>query len=496
MIWPQLQAIAEIVIGRILNSLPEGLLIATFTWVMLRLLPRQNSGTRFAVWFVAFAAVCGLPVVGVPLMGLSAEGHPLAAAGASRSLITLPRPWGLLLFGGWAVAACAGLVHLATGLWRLRGLRRSGIAIDPLEIDPVIRRTISEFSSSRSATLATSEKVSVPAAIGFFKPMIVIPAWALRELPPEELNIIVLHEIAHLRRWDDWTNLLQKVVRAVFFFQPAVWWIESRLSLEREMACDDQVIAATANPRGYAKCLVAFLEKSFARRSWAMAQAAVHRAREASLRLAQILDTSRPNTKHVWKPALGIVSAFSLVCLAVVPHAPELVAFEQNSPAIHTGDVETAALGGTEFSAAHVIPAVLHLGASPALSRQKREAGGNVIGRAVGHPVAKHPSVEQLSFGGPGVEHTAVENRANGYARPAPKIVAAIGNTNIGNTNHLLTAGAEPNEAVVPQQTLLVVRTTQRVGQNSWVWSVSVWRVTLLSPVQDEAPRPPSAKKT
>ncbi len=309
MIWPVFQSFARIAIGRFLNSLPEGLLMALFAASMLRILPRQNSGTRFAVWFVALLAVAALPFMG----GISG-GHSVLAAGV-HPVITVPGSWGLFLFLSWAVVTSIAILRLAIGLWRLRALRRSCVPIDGSQLDAAIRTTLADFSSSRSVTLATSERMNVPAAIGFFKPMIVIPAWALRELTPAELNIILLHEFAHVRRGDAWTNLFQKIVRAIFLFHPAILWIESRLSLEREMACDDQVLAETANPRGYAKCLIALLEKSAARRGWAMAQAAVHRAREASLRLAQILDASRPDTKHVWKPALGLVGVFALVCM-------------------------------------------------------------------------------------------------------------------------------------------------------------------------------------
>ena len=144
--------------------------------------------------------------------------------------------------------------------------------------------------------------------------------------PPEDLNVILLHEFAHLRRGDDWTNLIQKVVHALFFFHPAVWWIERRLSVEREMACDDAVLAETANPHGYAACLVSLLEKVWriasSGKRWAMAQAAVRRAHEASLRLAQILDSNRPMATRVWKPALGMVGAFAVVCLLALPLAP------------------------------------------------------------------------------------------------------------------------------------------------------------------------------
>jgi hypothetical protein len=458
MMWPQLQIIAQTATGSFLNSLPEGLLIALFAWMMLRFLPRQNSGTRFAVWFMALLAIAGLPLVG----GFVAE-HSILAAG-SRPLITLSGPWGLLLFLAWLLAAGVAMLRLATGVWRLRGLRRSCTAIDCAALDPAVQRTIADLHFSgcssgspirRSVTLATSEHVSVPAAIGFFKPMIVIPGWALRELAPEELNVILLHEFAHLRRWDDWTNLLQRVVRAVFLFHPAVWWIEKRLTLEREMACDDAVLAATANPRGYAKCLIALLEKSFARHGWTMAQAAVHRAREASLRLAQILDVSRPATRYVWKPALGIVGIFSVVCIMAAPRAPQFVAFERNAGAIHTDDVRSAAMSQPAFPSAVVIPAALHMNSSSSFEKMPQAHARKIAGKkSAGH----------LSGG---LSDRAAEAMRIEKAGLAPA--------------EINTTATSPN---VAPETLLLIRTTERVGPNSWMWSVTVWRVTWTNPAR------------
>jgi len=482
--WPQLQAIAQIAIGRILNSLPEGLLIALFAGVMLRLLPRQNSGTRFAVWFVALLAVAELPFAGLHLIGSVAGGRALpAVTGGMRPVITLPGPWGLLLFLAWVLAACTALLRLSIGLWRLRGVRRSCVAIDPAELGPSIQKTVADCSSSRSVTLAKSEKVSVPAAIGFFKPMIVIPTWALRELPPGELRIILLHEVTHLRRWDDWTNLLQKVVRALFFFHPAVWWIERRLSLEREMACDDAVLAETGNPRGYAKCLIGLLEKSVARRDWAMAQAAVHRAREASLRLAQILDVTRPNTKQVWKPALGLAGAFSLISLMIVPHAPEFVAFERNAPVIRRSEVRAQTVTKSEDPVAVLIPSTLSSRASLSSS--------SFLVRMPQQPAAH--AARQV------VEHDVVNQLAGEHPRTAPQVVAARWSIDVDH--NAVDTGVESgvgsnDETIAPVETLLVVRTTQRVGQDSWVWSVCVWRITWANPAQDAAGRGPIAKRT
>jgi beta-lactamase regulating signal transducer with metallopeptidase domain len=468
MIWPQLQTIAQMAIGHTLNSLPEGLLIALFAGVMLRLLRRQNSGTRFAVWFVALLAVAGLPLIGG---GALLTEHSLTSAGA-RPLITLPGGWGVFLFLAWVLAALVAVLRLVIGLWRLRALRRSCVPICESELDAAIRKTVADFVSARSVTLATSERMNVPAAIGFFKPMIVLPAWALRELTSAELNVILLHEFAHLRRGDAWTNLLQKMVRAVFLFHPAVWWIESRLSLEREMACDDQVLAETANPHGYAKCLIALLEKSVARRGWAMAQAAVHRAREASLRLARILDAGRPDTRTIWKPALGFVTAFSLLCLVVLTRAPQLVAFVPNARTLQADNARPALAGRSRISGAAVIPVDIRNKESVVFKKthERLAVAGGLPGHRSGHLLKQ---------------------------RPTDAGVVAARWSNDQERSPADSVTRETNVSFVPaSETVLIVETAQRVGPNSWMWSVSLWRVTWVDPAKDAAKRASVADKT
>ena len=477
MMWPQLQNVADVAIARVLNSLPEGLLIASFAWMMLHLLPRQNSGTRFAVWFVALLSIVGLPLVGAGVIGVGAA-HEFLAAGTGSPLLTLPGHWGTALFLCWLVVACFAMLRLAIGLWHLRELRRSCVPIETAELDPAARNTVANLNLSRPATLATSERVSVPAVIGFFKPVIVIPEWALRELPSEELSVILLHEFAHLRRWDDWTNLLQKMVRAIFFFHPAVWWIESRLSLEREMACDDQVLAKTGNPRGYAQCLISLLEKSAARRSWAMAQALVHRARESSLRVAQILDAGRPNSKHVWKPALGLVGIFSLVCIAVVPSAPKFVAFSAGETSSFDA-VHSVALNRSQFSSSGIVPARV---VPASMIQASMRASAVTILKKRSKPLA------------PRVVESSLERKPE-QSRAAAETVAAHldANAKPSGVNVVKTA---VSDAPVPSEAVFVIRTTQQIGPNSWVWSVTVWRVDWASLAQEGAGKVPVANKT
>jgi len=246
--------------------------------------------------------------------------------------ITLPGFWAVAIFAGWILLAAVATTRLAVGLWNLRKLRRNCIAIERSDLPTSLREAFDQIRATRPVAICQSSAVSVPTAIGFHKPLILVPEWVLDELSPEELSIVLLHEFAHLRRRDDWTNLAQKIVRAIFFFHPAVWWIERRLSLEREMACDDMVLAATKNSHAYAECLVSLAEKSFVRRGLAMAQSAINHVRETSLRLAQILDIRRPSSTRVFKPVLGVMAVFAALCLAVLPKAPTLIAFETAVP--------------------------------------------------------------------------------------------------------------------------------------------------------------------
>jgi hypothetical protein len=146
--------------------------------------------------------------------------------------------------------------------------------------------------------------------------------------------VTLLHELAHFRRWDDWTNLFQKVMKAVLFFHPAVWWIEGKLALEREMACDDLVLAQTSNPKAYAASLISFAEKIHQGRELALVHAVVGRVKQISRRVTRILDSKRPSATPVWKPALGFVTVLSGATLVAVPYAPQMVAFHAVVPAV------------------------------------------------------------------------------------------------------------------------------------------------------------------
>jgi bla regulator protein blaR1 len=472
---------AQVSVERILNALPEGLLIALFAWALLRVVRKQNSGTRFAVWFMALLMVAALPLFGIGSAGKVPA--PGMAWGHLHPAITIPGSWAMFVFVAWAFGVLVAMARLVVGLWQLRQLRHSCTAIAAAGLDPSVRKTVEALgAASKPLMIATSDEVRVPSAIGFWNRTIVLPSWTLRELPPEDLNVILLHEFAHLRRWDDWTNLVQKIVRAVFFFHPAVCWIESRLSVEREMACDDAVLAETSNPHDYANCLVSLLEKSLAHRleskRWSLAQAAVHRAREASLRLAQILDRNRPVATRVWKPALAVVAVFSMVCLAVLPRAPQFVAFDRSVAPSIVDHVDSARASwpvaqpsaSQPSKSAAVIPAALRTG--DLLS-------GGPAGMSPAKIIHAH-AVAKPQF----APARAIDARWTGKA--AEK---ASGNRNVNALSaQVVQTGAKADDELAPQfQTLVFIQVeaTPYVAYGSAVWRVQVWHVTFVSTLHE-----------
>lgn len=356
---PHLSFLAETTTRAIAACLLEGSAVAFFAWILLRF-KHSNAGTRFAVWFLSLLAIAVLPWFSTVSWGSSA-----AVVAASVSAITLTDSLALGVFWVWIAIAAVALARVAIGLWQVHKLRNTCTAINLGELDPSLKATL--HSSRRHIRLFVSEKSRVPTAVGFFKPGIILPAWAMQELSSADLNNIILHELAHLQRWDDWSNLAQKILRAVFFFHPAVWWIDNRLSLEREMACDDLVLARTGNPRSYARCLIWLAErvsdKSLAGRGLALAQGAVDRMRHTTLRIMQILDSSHRRNARTLTPAIGILGAFALLCGAGLRQMPELIAFQPTTSHTRVASIAPAVHEGKEplLSRAAIIPAALKI---------------------------------------------------------------------------------------------------------------------------------------
>ena len=483
-IGDQWQFLAQIFADRMLNSILQGMVVAGFAWLLLRALVRQHSGTRFAVRFSTLVVVAALPLFGnIGFGGAGTSGTP--------SAFRLPGSWAIDIFGIWAVLASVGLMKVAFGFWQLRRLRYDCTALEPSSLDPLLRNTLNEFGSSRRVAIVTSDRVRVPAALGFVKPAIVFPGWAFRELSPVELNSILLHELAHLRRWDDWTNLAQEILKAIFFFHPAFWWIGHGLSLEREMACDDFVLAGTSNPQAYAQCLVSVAEKSFLRRGLALAQAVAGRIEQTSQRLIRILDVDRPTATNLSKPALGLVAAFSAICVMSLPHAPRLVAFEVRDPGFSASDragfpqavVDSSAVG------AKLIPAALQIpGASPSTSPISSSPNSKpAFGKTIGARAPLNRVVKLKSANVSRHVATRSDNPVANFVR------LQINSPRLMNGN--ASAASSVQDVGYPAPMLLVIQTAEVDGYGR-VWSISIVQFTVFHPVDRRVQKEITPKST
>ena len=329
--FSRVQSIAELAGGRLITGLALGVFLMIVTTVLIRMC--RNSRSKFAIWFLTLLAIAVLPL-------LACIVRVNAGRFGTAPLISVPGGWAIAMFVVWILGASLGLIRIGIGLWHVRRIRQRCTWLDAEALtrtlteagvagtDLAWTQAVAEFSTGRRVSLCTSEDVSVPTAIGFFRPVVLLPKWAINELSGVELNSILLHELGHLRRWDDWTNLVQKILQALLFFHPAVWWIDSRLALERESACDDFVVTETADARGYAQCLVSVAEKSVGRRAFVVAVAAVSRVRETAARLTRILDPRRPAATQLSRLALAGFAVVTLSMLAALPSVPTFVRFK------------------------------------------------------------------------------------------------------------------------------------------------------------------------
>lgn len=429
--------ITALALDRMLYCLAEGTALALCTSLILRAAPRANSQTRFAVRLSTLVAIAVLPLLG-------GAWRPEAVSSVSRhALITIPASWAGYIMMAWMALAAAGLARVGIGLWQIRTLRRNSFAIDPQVLGLQAQSLVEEFRKSRPVSVLVSSRLDVPTAIGFFRPAVILPAWMAEDANAEELNHAILHELAHLRRRDDWTNLAQKLVKSVLFFHPGVWWVERKLSLDREMACDDAVLAQTSSARVYAQCLARVAEKSFLRRKMALAQAAVDRMKQLSVRVAQILkeDEGHPRTTKLWKPALPMVMAVAAVCAVSTSRAPKLVGLKAQSPATAASNSSSSSSSASISSPASVSSPTSSGAETPAMSKEGMDGAATT---AVWESSQKLSAIPARYSPPKRVERklSRVERRAASQPRTQPDEPA------------LLTASSSPSQSLPDQSPL------------------------------------------
>jgi beta-lactamase regulating signal transducer with metallopeptidase domain len=241
----------------------------------------------------------------------------------------------------WAFLALLLLARLGAGYGELQRLKSS--ATPALEDRQVQLLSLCAMNGIRRQTrLLVSSQIMAPMSLGFLHPAILIPRALLDTLSDSELEHILLHELAHLRRRDDWTNLAQKLMEAVLPIQPAVYWIGRRMSLEREMACDDWVIAATGTARPYAASLTKVAELSRWQHAATLAAGAAGNRSQLFRRVHHMLDRSRNATPKVALGPLAIGLAAIVALMYAGARTPQMIAFAQNPSGENSQETRTA----------------------------------------------------------------------------------------------------------------------------------------------------------
>ncbi|HKV66103.1 MAG TPA: TonB family protein [Rhodanobacteraceae bacterium] len=229
-------------------------------YVLVRtVLPRGNP--RYLAAMLALIAMAACPIVtGVHEFSLAAAPVELAgvavaagSAAASQSVATTPS-WRLLLgtLLPWLVLAwAAGVGLLGARVYRQwRGLRRMLAAAEQLpEWQSRARQFADRLGLRRMVPVLASVRVATPTLVGWLKPAVVLPLAILARMPPAQIDMVLAHELAHLKRLDHIANLFQVVLETLFFYHPAVHWISRDARNERELCCDALALRVTGGER-------------------------------------------------------------------------------------------------------------------------------------------------------------------------------------------------------------------------------------------------------
>ncbi|HXR44989.1 MAG TPA: M56 family metallopeptidase [Pseudolysinimonas sp.] len=274
----------------LVHFLWQGAAIAAAAAIGLRLLRRGSPQARYVLACVALAAMLASPAVTAARL-LSPT--PPAVAPVQRTLFLRVLPQGtheseMLRFVGfrqrsvaagttaagsgdaaprggtlvmpalvvaWLAGVCLLFARLAAGLWRVRALRRAGRALPPSPWQAACDRLGHRLGLRRAVRVADVSFVDGPVVIGWLRPVVLLPIAAVAGLTPSQVEAILAHELAHVRRHDAVVNACQTVTETLLFYHPAVWWLSSRVRAEREHCCDDIALEMSGDPLAYAEAL-------------------------------------------------------------------------------------------------------------------------------------------------------------------------------------------------------------------------------------------------
>jgi bla regulator protein blaR1 len=276
-------SIAQAIGWALLHLLWQGTIVAGILAAVLALLPRRAATARYAAACGALALVFAM-FVATAVRAYDPAVAPIATSPSAHADESLSVPLSKIpsvivatATEGWrdramdAVTSARQSLPSVVAIWflgvvflssrllisfvRVRTLASRGVREAGEEWQQVAARLSEALGLKRAIRLLESAAVEVPSVLGSLRPIILLPASTLTGLTPEQIEMVLAHELAHIRRHDFAINLLQAFVETLMFYHPAVWWMSSRVRVERENCCDDLAVAVCGNPIQYARAL-------------------------------------------------------------------------------------------------------------------------------------------------------------------------------------------------------------------------------------------------
>jgi bla regulator protein blaR1 len=297
-----------------LNWLWQGGVVALATACALWVIPLSRTRARYCTAWAACAAVLALPAI--PLVWAAAS--PEASRGVPATgvpIMSMPDDWWTstaIAFGMWAVWVAVQGIRAVVATAALRRAK-TACRVFPPQLEARLAHWTRVSATGRRARLVLSDRVRAAAVLGGASPLIAVARPLLDHLDHADLDRIVVHEWAHVQRRDDIVQAVQLLVRIVAGWHPAIWWLERQLHLEREVACDETVVAVTGSPKEYASCLTELARLPAAQVRWSPALAAIAPSGLRS-RVVRILKI-RQAVARPWR-ATAVMSAMSVGVVA------------------------------------------------------------------------------------------------------------------------------------------------------------------------------------
>jgi bla regulator protein blaR1 len=312
----------------LLHSLWQCLAILALVILIIRFIPSKLSQVRYSIFCVGMALML-MTSVGTFIYlfenNSSAPDHFSAAAigTADRSSVTftseifandlesiLSANMSLIVLC-WIAGTILFSLRMVSGWWYISKLKSETI-VPEQQLLSKLAELASELNMNRFIKLAYSNKVTVPIVLGYVKPVILIPVTMLSGLSAQQIETILVHELAHIKRHDYLINILQSIIETILFFNPFVWMISVLIRREREYCCDDIVLARHGSALVYAKTLTQLEEIRLSNPAFGLSLA--QNKNQLLNRIRRIMENSAKNYSGREKVIPAAVIVAGLVC--------------------------------------------------------------------------------------------------------------------------------------------------------------------------------------